>query len=149
MSTKPRSASPSLEVRRTFPMARERVFHAWTDKAALSRWFAPSDEYTVVVHTLDVRVGGTYRIEMRHKSGTTHIATGNYRDIQPPERLVFTWRWEENPGMPDTIVTVALHARGKETELVLTHTGFADDAQAGDHKKGWTGCFERLAAAAV
>lgn len=139
------SAGTALEVRRTIPATRERVFKAWTEAAAVSRWFAPTDDYTTVVHELDVRVGGRYRIEMRHKGGARHIAVGAYRDIAPPERLAFTWAWEGHE-MPETLVALEFLDRGAETEVVLSHTGLDTAELRAKHQEGWFGCLDRLTA---
>jgi uncharacterized protein YndB with AHSA1/START domain len=139
------SAAAALEVRRTIPASRERVFTAWTEAAAVSRWFAPTDDYTTLVHELDVRVGGRYRIEMRHKGGARHIAVGAYREIAPPERLAFTWRWEGQE-MPETLVSLRFLDRGAETEVVLTHTGLPSAESRAKHQEGWFGCLDRLVA---
>ena len=144
-ATTGRSAVAALEVRRTIPAPRERVFKAWTEAAAVSRWLAPTDDYTTLVHELDVRVGGRFRIEMRHKGGAQNIAVGAYREIAAPERLAFTWRWEGHE-MPDTLVTVQLLDRGAETEVVLTHTGLPNEESRTKHQEGWFGCLDRLTA---
>jgi uncharacterized protein YndB with AHSA1/START domain len=137
--------APELEVRRTYPAKKEAVYRAWTEKTALSKWFAPSDEYTTIVHALDVRVGGSYRLEMKHTSGKSHILTGTYREIVPNEKVSFTWRWDDK-SMEDTLVTVDIREKGELTEVILTHRLFENEATRDDHKKGWTGCLERLAA---
>ena len=144
-ATTARAAVAELEVRRIIPATRERVFKAWTEAAAVSRWFAPTDDYTTIVHALDVSVGGRYRIEMRHKHGTSHIAVGAYREIAPPERLAFTWRWEGHE-MPDTLVSLQFVDRGGETEVVLTHTGLPTPESRAKHQEGWFGCLDRLKA---
>ncbi len=134
----------TLELRHTYTASPERVFRAWIEATSLSRWFAPSDEYQAIVHDLEVRVGGRYRIEMRHSGGASHVAYGEYREIEPHRRLSFTWRWEANPSMPETLVTVAITPQGEKSELVLTHQRFADAKMRDDHTKGWSGCLERL-----
>jgi uncharacterized protein YndB with AHSA1/START domain len=97
----------------------------------------------VIAHHLDVRVGGRYRIEMRHKDGASHIAIGEYRELTRPVRLIFTWQWEGTP-MEETIVTVQLRAHDRGTEVVLTHTRFATEAERDEHVKGWASCLGRL-----
>ena len=144
MATTERSAAPALEIRRTFASPPQRVNEAWTDPKALTRWFGPSDDFTVVVHELDLRVGGTYRIELRDPSGAAHTATGTYRELRAPHRLAFTWRWAERPEMKDTLVTIDLTARDGGTELRLAHTQFESDEDRGNHEKGWQGCLDRL-----
>jgi uncharacterized protein YndB with AHSA1/START domain len=136
--------APELEVRRTYPAKKEEVYRAWTEKAAMSKWFAPSDEYTTIVHALDVRVGGAYRVEMKHRGGNTHIMSGTYRDVIPNERLTFTWAWDDK--LEETLVTVAIRQEGELTEVVLTHRLFQSESDRDDHKKGWNGCLDHLAA---
>jgi uncharacterized protein YndB with AHSA1/START domain len=138
-------AATEIELRRTFAAPRETIFDAWTQAATLSRWFAPSDDFRTVVHALDLRVGGGYRIEMVQPGGTSHIVTGTYREIARPDRLVFTWQWEASADAPETVVSIQLFDRGSETELVLTHRRFAERTQRDEHLKGWTGCLARLA----
>jgi uncharacterized protein YndB with AHSA1/START domain len=137
------SATQSLEVRRIIPASPERVYDAWTKPEILTRWFAPSGDYTVTVHGGEARAGGQYRIEMRHKNGASHVVVGEYREVRRPTRLVFTWKWEGTP-MSDTVVTVVFRPNGRHTEVVLTHTGFATEPEREEHVKGWIGCLSRL-----
>jgi uncharacterized protein YndB with AHSA1/START domain len=137
------SPTHSLEVRRTIHASPERIYDAWTTADALTRWFAPSSDFTTVVHTVDLRVGGHYRIEMRHRDGSSHIAVGAYRELTRPTRLSFSWRWEGTP-MTDTLVTIELRPSGASTELVLTHSGFTTEHDRNEHTKGWTGCLARI-----
>lgn len=142
----PQTATPiTLVVKRTFSAPRERVFLAWTDVSELTRWFAPSDDFTTVA-SLDLRVGGAYRIEMHNtKDGRTSIAVGTYREIDPPGKLSFTWRWEDKDA-PETLVTVDFIAAGHSTEVIVTHQRFNDEISRDRHTEGWTGCLERLSA---
>ena len=139
------TASHSLQVRRHLVAPPKKVFQAWTDRAHLARWFAPSPDFKIVVHELDVRPGGGYRIEMRHPDGSSHIAVGEYRELDAPRWLTFTWRWEGSP-MSDTLVTVELTSKDGGTEVVLTHTLFQSEELRDEHTKGWTGCMAQLAA---
>lgn len=138
----------SLEVAQMVKAPRERVFDAWTTPESLQAWCAPQG-MDIPLAEVDLRVGGAFRIRMRDPEGNLHTATGTYREIDRPGRLVFTWRWEEQPehgGNRDTVVTLELHERGGATEVVLRHEGFPEEAQAAEHTKGWTSILERLAA---
>lgn len=139
-----RAAGLSIEIRRTLPHPREEVFEAWTDPRALSRWFAPSDDYRVEVPVLELRPGGRYVIEMHHSGGNVHRAAGSYRVVDRPGRLEFTWHWEERPGEEDSLVTVELTPRGSHTDLVLKHEKFASEDSRDAHEQGWIGCLSRI-----
>ncbi|OGF17089.1 MAG: hypothetical protein A2W00_00970 [Candidatus Eisenbacteria bacterium RBG_16_71_46] len=134
----------TLRIERTIAAPREKVFEAWTEAESLKRWFAPSDEYRIPVAQVDLRAGGRYRIEMHHSSGKVHTVVGEYREIVAPSRLVFSWRWEDDPASPETLVTVEFHARGDATELELTHERFPNAEARENHAKGWNGCLDRL-----
>ena len=142
----------SFEIRRTFSASRERVFAAWTLKESLEQWMCrdvPSHRAEYLV--LDVRPGGRYVIEIKLETGVTHRGRGVFREVKPPERLVFTWSWEtfpagDEPSPPgESLVTVELFARGSSTELVLTHEFPESDPERLSSEEGWKGCFEVLA----
>lgn len=110
---------------------RELVFQAWTDPDQL-RWFAnpalPQDHPI----TVDLRVGGAWRIHMVENENRSYMTGGIYREIVPPEKLVFTWGavdgWPKiNPSKPDDVpvVTVTLNDVEGTTEMIF-HVGLAD-----------------------
>jgi uncharacterized protein YndB with AHSA1/START domain len=143
--------SHRLQITRWFDSPPEKVFKAWTDPEALKVFHAPADAFSVPTVEVDLRVGGHYRIEMRAPDGSTHIATGAYREIRPPDRLVFTWSWEKGgtpDGSPDdsgeTVVTLELRKKENGTELALTHDLFPAVEQQERHLHGWTGIVHRL-----
>lgn len=134
-----------LEVRRTFAAARERVFDAWTTAAAVKRWLAPENA-NVEDARVDFRVGGGYDIRMRGNDGQLHHVAGEYREIDRPKRLVFSWAWQSKTGGSSSLVTVEFLEHGAATEVVLTHTGLETEQEIQGHRHGWVGCFEKLAA---
>lgn len=142
----PAMATHSVVLHRALDAPRELVYRAFTEPDTLARWFGPSGEFSTTVHIQELRVGGSFRIEMRHSSGKSHIATGAYRELDPPGRLAFTWRWEEEPESIDTLVTIELEARGDRSQLTFRHELFATEQAAHEHNKGWSGCLDRLAA---
>jgi uncharacterized protein YndB with AHSA1/START domain len=84
---------------------------------------------------------------MRSPDGTDHWVQGVYREIVEPERLVFTWAWDDAEGNPghETVVTVRFASHGAKTKLTL-HQAVFESVKARDaHQGGWTSCFERLA----
>ena len=135
-------APPSLVISRTYPAPAERVFKAWTDANQLGQWFAPSDDCTTKAN-VDLRVGHEYRFAITHKGGNVHTILGTYRLIEPPRKLVYTWRWENGPAA-DTLVTVDFTPRGDATEVTITHEQFANTEDRVKHNEGWNGCLNRL-----
>lgn len=132
-----------LTVRRTIDAPPERVFAAFTDKDLFAKWFGPHVG-TAVVEEMDVRPGGRYGVLLLPESGERYRLSGSYREVSAPERLVFTWAWDWAPEV-ETVVTIELRARGNGTELLITHAGFADEALAGEHRKGWLAGLDSLA----
>jgi glutathione S-transferase len=120
-----------------------KVFEAWTDPKQLNLWSAP--EPMEVEAEVDLRVGGRYRILMKGSDGGVFTAVGEYREIDPPHRISYTWQWEEERNdYYDTLVTVEFLDRDGATEVVLVHELFPDAEIAGKHTEGWTSCLNRL-----
>lgn len=144
----------TLEVRRTFAFPRERVFAAWTERDQLERWMCKDAVDHVVIHRQqDIRTGGRYLLEVHDPvNKAVYFGSGVYREITPPEKMVFTWRWTKDkpdgeqlhPDSPETVVTVEFFARGTSTEVVLTHGLFGTQKDYDDHRQGWNGCFDVL-----
>lgn len=143
MEARTTESTTTLRIVRTYSASRKDVFEALTEPAQLSKWFAPSDDFEAYVDTFDAEVGGSYRIEMRHKDGNVHTAVGTIREVNAPDRLVYTWKWEGGE-MGDTLVTWELRDAGEETELVLTHEQFPNEEAKEEHAQGWHGCLARL-----
>jgi uncharacterized protein YndB with AHSA1/START domain len=143
-----------LQVTRVFDAPRELVFRAWTDAKQFEQWFgaAACEGSSLQSAKLDARVGGKYRIQVRRADGEYFTTVGVYREVRPPERLVFTWQFEKDGGgddfgevePPEMLVTLDFKARGKQTELVLTHERFASAESRDRHHQGWSRCLEQL-----
>lgn len=134
-----------LVIRRTFAAPRARVYAAWTEPDQMRRWAGP-EGFSVPEMEQDPRVGGTYRMTMQQPDGERIAVYGVFREIQPPERISYTWRWEEDTPEAEieTLVTVEFHDRGNETELVLTHDLFASEESRAGHEGGWNSALDKL-----
>lgn len=146
MSNTGAPTAEALVLRRTFPVDRERLFSLWTDASSYPRWFGPGDT-TITEATVDARPGGRYRIGMRTTEGEQFTVIGEYREVRRPERLVFTWSWDNaDPGdTVDSVVTIDLLERGAaSTELVLTHEKLANAESRGRHEHGWTMILDQI-----
>ncbi len=133
-----------LVLNRRFKAPPERVFAAFTQKALIQGWYGP-ETTTVPRCEIDARVGGKYRIEMHSPSGAVHIVTGEFRELEPPRKLVFTWGWLNGEGRnPETLVSVTLAPVEGGTDLRLEQTGFAVEEFRESHRSGWTSSWNSL-----
>ena len=133
----------SLSLVRIIKATPEKVYAAWTEPKTLKKWMAPSEAMEVTVAETDLKVGGRYRIVMREPDGKEHKVGGVYKDLQPGQKIVFTWVWEGDAKI-ETLVTVELRKNGAGTELTLTHSNFAAEQSRDMHNQGWVGCVGRL-----
>ena len=146
--------SIQLQLTRIFDAPREMVFKAWTEAKQFQQWFgaAACDGSSLQSVKLDARTGGRYRLKVRRADGEFWTTVGTYREVKPPERLVFTWQFEKDGSgedygevePPEMLVTVEFKARGKQTELTLTHERFASVESRDRHQDGWTRCLNEL-----
>ena len=98
---------------------------------------------------MDVRPGGAYRFNMKEVNGADHWSQGIYREIVPPERLVFTTEWtdaEGNPTSPPTLLTLTFEQNEGKTKLTLHQTGFESVSSRDSHREGYLSTLERLEA---
>jgi uncharacterized protein YndB with AHSA1/START domain len=91
----------------------------------------------------DPKPGGLYRVEVL----PDNIARGEYVELDPPHKLVFTWGWEAD-GNPvpagSSTITFELEPEGEGTRLRFVHSGLPSAEAAGSHAHGWDHYFERL-----
>ncbi len=137
-------APVEIILNRTFQAPIEKVFRAWTDPAVLDRWFSPIDDVTVA-SSVDLRVGGAYRIAIHKPDGTAFTTSGKYVEIQPPHRLVFTWSGGCELNGQETLVTIDFYSLGDTTQVTLKHQNFSSEETRNRHEQGWIGCLDRLA----
>jgi uncharacterized protein YndB with AHSA1/START domain len=134
---------PSLSIARQYAVPPEKVWRAWTDPQALSRWFGPGGPGSVTLAELDVRVGGRYRIAFRTQDGEEHGVSGTYQEVAENRRLSFTWAWQSTPDRV-SLVTIELRPTAQGTELDFRHDRFFDQQARDNHERGWAATFAKL-----
>jgi uncharacterized protein YndB with AHSA1/START domain len=136
-----------LVITRVIDAPRALAFKAWTQPEHIARWWGPQG-FTTIHCEMDIRAGGAYRFGMRSPQGTEHWKRGVWREIVEPERIVFTFAWE-NPGgdVPhnELLTTVTFEEEGTRTRLTLRQGPFATTGQRDSHGTGWTSTLERFA----
>ncbi|HTB64051.1 MAG TPA: SRPBCC domain-containing protein [Opitutales bacterium] len=128
----------SLQVRRHIKASRTRVFDAWTKPELMSQWLnACGGQVLSIQNTL--RVGGEYSFRTSKPEMGEMAVKGIYKEITPPERLVFTWSYDSAKisMKEETLVTVELTEKDGGTEVCLTHERFPDAESCDQHQQGW------------
>lgn len=130
---------------RTFDAPVERVFRAWSDPRDLERWAWGSLGHEVRAE-VDLRVGGSYRIETSQPGKDAFVFRGTCEEIVPDRRLVYTLHWDAPMGYdaPDERVTVEFAERGAQTEATFPHEGVPDQLARDTHETGWADTFDAL-----
>lgn len=134
-----------VEVERRIAARPETVFSFFVDPERYRRWQGIEAE-------LDPRPGGIFRVTVTGRSRT--IMRGEFVEIDPPQRLVFTWGWEQFDGAPDgmkvepgkSTVEVTLVRDGDGTIVRLRHSGLPTEAALQFHSAGWNLTIDRLVA---
>jgi uncharacterized protein YndB with AHSA1/START domain len=133
-----------LEVERTLPAAPPIVFAKFTDPGELARWWGP-EGFSVPSLDFDPRPGGSYRIEMKPPEGDPFHLSGDFRAVDAPSRLAFTFAWE--PPDPDDLETLAelrFDQLDGSTRVSLRQGPFKTEERRTLHRQGWSESFERL-----
>jgi uncharacterized protein YndB with AHSA1/START domain len=134
-----------LRLERTLPAPCPVVYSTLTDPAELGEWWGPRGFIARSVE-FDLQVGGGYRIAMQPPDGDAFHLAGEFRQVEPPTRLAYTFRWDPpHPDDRETSVTLTLESSGEETRLRLTQRGFATQERLVLHRTGWSETLDRLA----
>jgi len=134
----------TLEMTRDLPAVPAVVFAAFSDPDQLAKWFGPQG-FTVRTLEFDPRVGGTYRIEMQPPEGDSFCLGGEFRAVDPPARLAYTFAYEDpDPDDVENLVVLSFHDLGESTEIVFTQRPFKTEARRELHGDGWTDSFDKL-----
>jgi uncharacterized protein YndB with AHSA1/START domain len=135
----------SLEIKRFINAPRSRVYAAWTDPAQLKEWWGP-ERVRTRNFVAEVRVGGKYRWDLISQAEEEMSVFGEYRELVPEKKIVFTWKWDDDEVWEnrDSIVTVELSDLDGGTEVRLTHEQLPSEESRDRHNEGWNSVLDRL-----
>jgi uncharacterized protein YndB with AHSA1/START domain len=131
----------ALVIERVLAASPAEVFDAWTAPARMADWMSPFGHAEA---TVDLRVGGAFLVVMVGADERIEH-TGEYLELDPPRRLVFTWT-SPHTGPEPSLVTVELHPHDVGTRLTLSHERLPSEVVE-SHRGGWGSMLERLAGA--
>jgi uncharacterized protein YndB with AHSA1/START domain len=133
-----------LRLRRILPAPRAAVYWALSDPGELAKWWGPRG-FSAPSVEFQPLVGRSYRIAMQPPAGDLFYLSGEFREVDPPARLAYTFRWDPpDPDDRQTLVTLSLQDQGERTEVLLTQAEFATDERLALHEDGWSDSFGRL-----
>lgn len=141
-------------IERSYPIAPERVFAAFSDPAKKRRWYADSDHHDVEQFEMDFRAGGVENARYRMNAstpfpGTVLSSDGSYQDIVPNRRVVIASTMSlAGKRISATLVTFEFIATKKGTDLIFTHQGAFFEGSGGPkmREEGWQKLLDRLTA---
>ncbi len=139
--------SLSLLVRRTVSGSPADVYRAWTEPEQVRQWWGPKG---VVCRecSIDLRVGGSYRIANQMPDSSILWITGEFLRLEPPNLIEYTWRRGRETASSDVRderVSVRFSEQSGCTEVVVEHSRILDRADYASHDAGWQGCLDGLA----
>lgn len=139
-----RSSGLKLEMQRTLPAAPETVFEGFSDPSRLAKWWGPRG-FAIPSLEFEVREGARYKIEMQPPDGDSFFLVGEFREVEPPGRLAFSFVWEEpHPDDIETLVELSIETRGESTEVTMRQGPFKTDERRELHRGGWSDSFDNL-----
>ena len=135
----------SLQISRVINAPRDRVYAAWTDPKQLLQWFGPETVQTKQI-IADVRIGGEFRWDVVNRDGENMTVHGQYREVEPGRRIVFTWQWDDDENWEKhvSVVTVELSDANGGTEVRLTHDQLPNEKSRDNHEQGWNSVLNKL-----
>jgi uncharacterized protein YndB with AHSA1/START domain len=142
-----KTAERELVITRVFDARRDLVWKAWTERDRVLQWLGPK-AFTALDFEMDRRPGGAWHSRMRSPEGTEHSNRGVVREVVEPERLVFTFAWDDADGKPgrEMLITITFAEHGAQTEMTFTQAVFESAEDRDGHSEGWNESFDKLAA---
>lgn len=138
-------AGNTVSLHRVLKATPEKVYRAFTDAVALASWIPPYG-FLCVVHSMEVKVDGSYRMSfINFSTGNAHSFGGKYLEIDPNKFLKYTDQFDD-PNLPGEMITsVWLKAVIGGTDLKVTQEGIPELIPAEMCYMGWQDSLEKLA----
>jgi uncharacterized protein YndB with AHSA1/START domain len=132
-----------VRIERTFDASAEEVFDAWTSPEVIERWFRPARGWRKPSAEVNLRVGGTVRVVMRDPSGAPVEASGEYTEIDRPNRLVFTWTFDDDPSNQQ-LIEIEFTERDGATTVVFVNSNISEKKRRDEQYDGWRTCIDNM-----
>jgi len=132
-----------VRIERTFDAPAEDVFDAWTSAEVIRRWFKPGQDWRTPRAEVDLRVGGTVRVVMRAPDGSEVGAMGEYTVIERPNRLAFTWTFDDDP-TNQQMIELEFTERDGATTVLFVNSNISHEERRDRQYGGWQACLDNI-----
>ena len=133
-----------LLIEREFEAPLALVFRLWESRDHMMRWWGP-ENFTAVELDWALVPGRPWHGAMTSKQHGLSRFSGIVREVERDKRIVFTFRWDKEPGRyPETLVTVTFAEKDGKTILAFHQTPFTDVAERDSHIGGWNSLFDKF-----
>ena len=133
-----------LQMTRTFDAPPQAVFDAWTSPEVLRRWFHAEHDWETTEAEVDPQVGGELRVVMRNPhEDAVYGGGGRFTEVSAPERLAFTWTWDDEPSR-EQVIEIDFEESDGATRMTFVQNGLWNDDVLRSHENGWGNCFDNL-----
>jgi uncharacterized protein YndB with AHSA1/START domain len=136
-------AARVVRIERTFDASAEDVFDAWTNEEVIKRWFRPASGWQEPSAEVDLRVGGKVRVVMRDPDGEPVEAGGEYTLIERPNRLAFTWTFDDDPSNQQ-MIELEFTERDGVTTVLFVNSDISEERRRDQQYDGWSTCFDEM-----
>jgi uncharacterized protein YndB with AHSA1/START domain len=134
----------TLELQCVVAAPPEVAFSACSTASELAKWWGP-ERFKIASLDFEPEVGRSYRIEMQPPEGEAFYLTGEFREVEPPRRLAFSFVWEDpDPDDVENLATLTFRDLGDSTEISLLQNPFKTEARRALHHDGWSDSFDKL-----
>jgi uncharacterized protein YndB with AHSA1/START domain len=137
-------AARVVRIERTFEATAEDVFDAWTNPEVIRRWFIPQEGWQEASAEVDLRVGGRIRVVMRDPDGEPVRAGGQYTLIERPNKLAFTWIFDDDPSN-EQMIELEFTERDGATTVTFVNSDISEAERRDAQDEGWSACFDEMA----
>jgi uncharacterized protein YndB with AHSA1/START domain len=132
-----------VRIERTFDAPAEDVFDAWTSEEVIGRWFRPGRGWGEASAEVDLRVGGSVRVVMRGPDGSEVRAGGEYTLIDRPNKLAFTWTFDDDPAN-EQIIELEFTEQEGVTTVLFVNSNISEERRRDQQYEGWSACFDEM-----
>ena len=132
----------SITITRSFSQHPKHIWQAWTDPERVKLWFGSDPNGSVVSADLDVKVDGGFEVSFVNSDGTGYTCYGRYIEVEPYQKLRFTWSWKDQPEIVEH-VTVLLEELENGARMIFVHSNI-DPRTAHSYEAGWNSTFDKL-----